>query len=451
MGRSAQTKAGTKATILLVDDDSLLCDALKEYLERDGYYVLIANTLHGAMDHCTRESIDLVLLDEKLPDGDGSAACSDIIHHNPGVKILFITGYPSFEHALCALRQGAHDYLAKPFELEHLLLVMTRLLQVSRLEHLERVETYRTDNDQRRTMLVGGSKAMEGIRSSIALAAQSDVPVLVTGETGTGKTVVARAVHLASHRRQNAFLSISCANLPENLVEAELFGWEKGAYTGAVQARGGLFEFANGGTVFLDEIGDMPLSLQPKLLTVLDDGEVRRVGGVRTKRLNVRVIAATNVDLRRATDVGAFRRDLYFRLNVLEIAIPPLREHPEDIPALCDHFLRMKCHRDNVRQLAAEEYERLVDHNWPGNIRELHNVIERSWITDASELRPSRFLDKTHARTEGPAAEQLDSTTLYPRESNTRLASLEKGHIRETLAACDGNRTRAAALLGVSL
>ncbi len=431
-----------KKTFLIIDDDRIFCDAVKDHLSGDAVDVVIANTAADGISACAQRKVDVVLLDQQLPDAEGHSLCPAILKHNDDTKIIFATAYPSFDNAVKALKAGAHDYLTKPFELEELDLAVERAFRTLDLERVERLQNYQSAKESEETVIIGGSDLADTQRL-VQLAAESESPVFITGETGTGKNLVAKAIHYRSMRSSEPFFGINCAALPENLIEAELFGHEKGAFTGAVATKKGIFEMAEGGTLFLDEIGEMPLHLQAKLLSVVEDKKMRRVGGVSVFPVNVRFIAATGVDLENTLG-KTFRKDLYYRLSVIRIHIPPLRERPRDIPELCSYLLK-KMGIHDVR-LPEDELSKLMHYGWPGNVRELKNILERAAILQkGAELRPSNLLGKTMDFGKPP---QQD----FSRENGViTLEELEKRHIRLALDKLSGNYTRAAKALGISL
>ncbi|MCP5103527.1 MAG: sigma-54-dependent Fis family transcriptional regulator [bacterium] len=430
-------------SLLVIDDDRLFCDTVKDAFETDGTRVLTAHTKKDGLRLCAENKIDVVLLDQKLPDGEGHLLCGPILKHNDETRIIFATAYPSFDNAVRAIKEGAHDYLSKPFELEELRLAFRQSVEVVELERVRRVETYRRGRERDDSVLVGDFGDGAEIRRLIRLAASSDAPVLITGETGTGKNVVAKAVHFENIRKEKPFISTNCAALPETLIEDELFGHEKGAFTDARATRKGLFEIAAGGTLFLDEIGDMPLHLQSKLLGVLDDGRIRRLGGQSFIPVNVRVIAATNVTPGELMVRETFRRDLYYRLSVIRIHLPPLRERRRDIGVLCDFFLE-KMAMGRGLSIPAGEMDRLKDYEWPGNVRELRNIIERSILVHGSTgvLRPSELLEGVVSEPVVPAV--VDGVMR-------RLDEVEREYVERVLGAMDYNLTRSAGVLGISL
>jgi DNA-binding NtrC family response regulator len=431
-------------TLLVLDDDRLLCQAVRDGLSSDSLRVVEAHTAAEGLAACSREAVDVVVLDQRLPDAAGPDLCRPILAANEATRIVFVTAFPSFDNALQALKEGAHDYLCKPFELEQLALVVKRSLSVRELERVERLQRYRSARDREEAVLVG---ELQSVREVLRLATPFDTPVLVTGETGTGKDLVAKSIHFGSPRRQGPFVSVNCAALPENLIEAELFGWERGAFTGAVERREGVIEMAEGGTLFLDEIGEMPLHLQSKLLGFLEDRETRRVGGRSARRVDARIVAATNAELESQIAAGRFRSDLYYRLNVIRVHMPPLRERREDIPALAEALLGRVVGPSRRPSLAPGEPERLMAYSWPGNVRELRNVLERSLVLHREPLRPSELLGRTEPR----AAPEAPADPTGVAAEDLSLEAVERRHIQSVLRLHSGNLARSARALGISL
>ena len=384
-----------KKNLLIVDDDRNFCASISAYLQSEETAVHMAHTGKDCLALCSKNMINVVLLDQQLPDAEGADLCASILAFNNQTKIIFTTAFPSFDNAVKAVRAGAFDYLSKPFELEELDLAVKQAIRTLDLEKVEQFQNYRSEQEREENVLVGTSAPIAEIRRLIDLAAAADAPVLITGETGSGKNVVARSIHYRGPDSHAPFVSINCAALPESLIEAELFGHERGAFTGAAGLRKGLFEMAEGGTIFLDEIGEMPMALQAKLLGVLDDGTFRRLGGAAVLSAQVRVIAATSVDLEKAIRQKKFREDLYYRLGVIKLHLPTLRDRKDDLAALCE-FLISTVAKGRKVALAAGELENLIHYNWPGNVRELKNVLERAAILQqGSELRPSEFLESS--------------------------------------------------------
>jgi DNA-binding NtrC family response regulator len=430
-----------KRTLLVIDDDRVFGVAVRDYLSSDVVEVLLANKAADGLTLCTHRKVDVVVLDQQLPDGEGYTLCPDILKYNEQTKIIFSTAFPSFENAVKAIRAGAFDYLSKPYDLEELALAVKQALRTLELEQIEQVMDYRRKHEMEGTVIIGG-QGIADVMQLIEIAAFTDSPVLITGETGTGKNVVAKSIHYKSKADKAPFISINCASLPENLIEAELFGYEKGAFTGATKAKKGIFEMAEGGTLFLDEIGEMPMHLQSKLLGAIEDNAIRRIGGNVAKPVNVRVIAATNHDLERTLGTS-FRKDLYYRLSVIRIHLPPLRDRKGDIPALCSYLIESITGRDI--EVSDREMIELMKYDWPGNVRELRNILERSVLLQkGSVIEPSELLgDRT-------APAQSIRETQNMAEMIT-LEAMENRHIRQVLDTLSSNYTRAAKVLGISL
>jgi len=427
--------------LLIVDDNPLFRKAIVGFFG-DRFKVLEAGTCAQGQEFLGRESVDLAILDEQLPDGSGLDLCRNLFQLHPFAKVIYVTAFPSFEHAVKALKVGAHDYLSKPFEVAALGHAVDRLISVSALERVGRLEAWRTQTDGHNAILVGNSPPMSEVRRIVHLAAGSDASVLITGETGTGKGLVARAIHHASPRGQSPFVTLNCSALPENLIEAELFGWTRGAFTGAVNSREGVLEMAEGGTLFLDEIGEMPMHLQVKLLSVLEDRTVTPLGGRVGERIDVRIVAATNALLEKAIESKRFRADLYFRLNVLRIEMPALRDHLEDLPELSAFLQSHLTGHGSAVPLSNGELTLMATYAWPGNVRELKNVLERAYLLGAP---PSTFLRGEGGIRPAPAPFDPASAPLQT------LAELEQEHLLRALNLHQGNLTRAAEALGISL
>jgi DNA-binding NtrC family response regulator len=432
----------TGKTVLIIDDDKVFCESVREFLTTRGMNVLIGNTAAEALAACARNEVDVVLLDQQLPDAEGHTLCPSILKYNDAAKIIFATAYPSFDHAVTALKAGAHDYLKKPFKLAELGHAVDHALRTLELERFEQIQNFRSEREGDEAVFVSG-KGLADVMQLVDLAGSSRSPVLITGETGTGKSLLAKVIHYRSARRRLPFININCTALPETLIEAELFGYEKGAFTGAVKTKKGIFEMAEGGTLLLDEIGDMPIHLQSKLLGVLEDRKVIRLGGEHFHSVNVRVVTATGVDLE--TSLGkSFRKDLFFRLSVIRINIPPLRERRGDIPGLCGHLLSQLSGGQEIK-MGNEELDNLAAYDWPGNVRELKNVLERAWLhRKGSDLAPSVFLGKTVECGTQPSGSSTET------REDLSLENLEARHIQHVIRKCNGNHTRAAEALGIS-
>ena len=432
-----------KKTLLVIDDDRVFGEAVKDYLSSDAVEVLLAHKAADGLTLCALRKVDVVVLDQQLPDGEGHTLCPDILKFNDHTKIIFSTAFPSFENAVKAIRSGAHDYLSKPYDLEELALAVKQALRTLELEQVEQVMVYQRNHEKEGVVVIGG-QGFADVLQLIEIAAFTDSPVLITGETGTGKNVVAKSVHFKSKDDKTPFISINCASLPENLIEAELFGYEKGAFTGATNAKKGLFEMAEGGTLFLDEIGEMPMNLQSKLLSAIEDGAIRKLGGTTAKPVNVRIMAATNHDLENALG-KSFRKDLYYRLSVIRIHLPPLRDRRGDIPALCSHLLKSITGRS--LEVPDRDLVRLMKYDWPGNVRELRNILERAVLLQkGAVIEPSELLgEATHSAQASSFVETQD------REELLTLEAMENRHIRHVLDKFSSNFTRTAKALGISL
>jgi len=444
--------------VLVIDDDGLFCDAVADFLGEHGLKVATATTGQAGLELASRGQMDVVLLDQRLPDAEGHELCASIHKANEETKIIFITAHASYDGAAKAISAGAHDYLSKPVELEELLRAVEQALRVKALEKVTVVEQYKRHKDSQKAVLIGADGALADVARMIELAAGSDAPVLITGETGTGKNVVAKNIHYSSAHRSGPFIPINCAALPENLIESELFGYEKGAFTGAEASRRGVFEMAEGGTLFLDEIGEMPLHLQSKLLSALEDGQIKRLGGEKYIAVDVRIIAATASDLDRTLG-ESFREDLYFRLSVVRIHLPPLRERTRDLPALCDHLLGQTTNGRHVK-IDARDLERLAAYAWPGNVRELKNVLERAALLQpGGPIRPSDLIGATplaaasieSAATKNHARTGTDAGPDLRQGSVRELQDVEREYVLWALEHNDDNFTQTAKALGIAL
>ncbi len=432
-------------TILVVEDEDKLRRVIELHLRSAGYEVLQAANAEDALP--LADQAQLVLTDLRLPGMDGLTLLDTIRRQNSNTPVVLMTAFGTVESAVSAMKSGAADFLIKPFSLDHLTAIIDKALEVSALrdENLQLREAldqkFAFDN------IVGRSSGMQEIFHTIARVAPTRATVLLCGESGVGKDLIARAIHHHSPRRDQPFVKINCTALPENLMESELFGYEKGAFTGANTTKPGKFEQADTGTVFLDEIGDVPPAIQVKLLRILQEREFERLGSNKTRRIDVRVVAATNADLRAALEQGRFREDLYYRLNVLPLNIPPLRDRREDIPFLARHFMR-KLAPDlgsPAVEISDGAMQKLMAYHWPGNVRELENVIERSLVLGGGEtLRPEDIrLDMAPASARPAAANSFLPDGLT-------LDEYEQSLIRESLRRANGNKSQAARLLGLT-
>ena len=435
---------GKKAIqVLIIDDDELFVASLSDYLSAKGYNASLARTGKEGISVFEREQPFLVLLDQKLPDMEGIEVCRKILEMNPRTKVIFVTAYATVRCAVDAIKAGAFNYLSKPFELDELLIVMDLAVKNVQMEGKIRVQNYERTKESEEKQLIGSSEEMQRIREQIQLAATTDSNVLITGETGVGKNVVARAIHDLQAGRET-FLMVNCSAIPENLMEAEYFGHEKGVFTGADTRREGIFELADGGTLVLDEIGEIPIRLQSKFLTILEDKCVRRIGGGRNIPVDVRIMATTNHDLDRAIRERRFRQDLYYRLAVVTIQVPALREHPEDIPEIAEYFAKIFC-RKPVRILD-HDMKKMMEYPWPGNVRELRNVIERaSLLLKGDILRPVNLLVGSESDNPWVEGKPYEMKAIVP------LQELKRQQILTALKACAGNKSRTARTLGISL
>jgi DNA-binding NtrC family response regulator len=435
-----------KPRILIVDDDPGTLASLSRAFALEGYTAVTASTGARALERLAEDPVDAVLSDVVMPEMDGLEFLARVRERAPEVPVILMSGQATVDTAVKATRLGALDFVEKPVGLERLLLTLRNALRLDRLERENR-ELSRYWQDE--LALIGESAPMAALRGLVERAAPSDVPILILGENGTGKELVARAIHDLSPRRREPFIKTNCAAIPSELVESELFGHEKGAFSGALAQRRGRFEQADGGTLFLDEIGDMPPAMQAKLLRVLQDGEITRVGGTGVVKVDVRLISATNREIRALMDEGRFREDLYYRIDTVTIRTPPLREHPADIPLLAAHFLEAACRRNHwkPRRLSREALELLRQQPWKGNVRELRNVAERVLILSTAD--PIGPEDVASALPSSPAPAR--SAAGIPNEGMLRdlVDAYERDVIRERLRQSGGHVTNAARSLGL--
>ena len=427
---------------MIAEDDADLRDLLQDDLEDAGYETMVAADGRAAQAHITRaqESFDLLITDVNMPGLSGLELLALMREQRGEAPVIVITAFGSVEQAVEMVKAGAFQYLTKPFETSELLRVVETALEQSEAQRAQ--ARLRREMPATPARIIGASRPMQELFKLMTRAARSTSTVLITGESGTGKELVARSVHELSARK-GAFVPVNCAAIPADLIESELFGHTGQAFTGAKQARGGLFEAAEGGTLFLDEIGELPLLMQPKLLRVLQEGTLRRVGSDQEKAVNVRVIAATNRDLEKEVEAGRFREDLFWRLNVIHLHIPPLRERPFDIPLLVEHFLNKVAGGAVPLNVTPEALAVLTAYAWPGNARELENAIERAVaLAEGANLTPADLPERI--RNSGQTAQLLTQA----RQERLTLAELEKTYILETLRLTGGNKSRAAELLG---
>jgi two-component system nitrogen regulation response regulator GlnG len=458
----------TGRRILVVDDEESVRWALSKALERAGYQVDLAADGPSGLATAENAGVDLLLLDVRLPGRDGLSVLRDIRKRRPELPVIMMTAYGTLQVAVEAMKQGAYDYIGKPFDMDEVLLVVEKALEAQALA--QEVTRLRRTVEERFDLggIVGGSPAMQHIFKAVGKVAGTDLTVLLRGESGTGKELIARAVHENSRRKGRPFVPVNCAAIPRELLESELFGHEKGAFTGAVAARRGRFEQAEGGTVFLDEVGDMDLSLQTKLLRVLQERRIERLGSEGSLPVDVRIVAATNQDLEGGVVQRTFREDLFYRLNVVTIHLPPLRDRREDIPALATHFLTAFAREQQAepKVLSPEALERMSAYRWPGNVRELENVVKRAAaLAPTALILPDHLPDAVHLGA-GPE-ETAIGPDAFPvewmrAEMSRRKDSLD-GHLHEHFVACverpllelvlrrtGGNQVKAAEILGIN-
>jgi DNA-binding NtrC family response regulator len=427
-----------KVNILIVDDEEIVRESLASWLEEDGYEVAAAENGPRALERLPEKDWNLAMVDLKMPGMDGIQLMDEIRKIKPDTIVIIMTAYATVDTAVQAMKKGAYDYIVKPFNPEDLSLTIRKIIEHQKLVRENLYLRKELKKQYRLHDMVSKNHKMIEIFELVKTVAKSNSIVLVQGESGTGKELLSRAIHMESPRRDEPFVSVSCASLTESLLESELFGYEKGSFTGADQARSGKIELAKDGTLFLDEIGDISLKLQMDLLRVIEQREFRRVGGTQLIPITSRIIASTNRDLAKAIKEGKFREDLYYRLNVISVYIPPLRERKEDIPLLVEHFIeRFNIEMGkNVDGLAETAMRTLMDYQWPGNARELRNVIERSMVVTKGRM----ILDTDLTLPQAPVVEDSRGKSL---------SEMEKKHIRQVLHDNKWNIIRSAQVLGI--
>lgn len=440
-----------KGRVLIIDDDEIIRKSCEKVLSPEGYIVVSAQSGREGLKLLSNKPFDLVLTDLRMPDMNGIDVLKKVKEMGPDIEVIIITGYGTIKSAIEAIRYGAYDYVEKPFSPEELLNVVRRslerrnlILENTRLKQ-EVQSLYRVEN------IVGNSKAIQRVFNLIATVASTESTVLITGESGTGKELVARAIHYNSPRREGPFIVVDCGTIPDNLMEAELFGYTKGAFTGATETQQGLIETAKRGSLFFDEIGNLNLNLQAKLLRLIQEKEFRMVGGRELIKADIRIIAATNKDLLSLVKEGSFREDLFYRLNVFPIYMPPLRERKEDIPALANHFLKKynKESGKNVTSISAETMKKLFLYDWPGNIRELENVIHRALILSRGDT-----LNSEDIIISGIEDIKIPKNLRELKETKKRLKArsiegIERSFILDALSRNNWNISRAAEEVGM--
>ncbi len=447
-----------KERILIVEDDLNTLEGLAEILQHEDFEVSKAKNGRLALEEMKNSSFNIVLMDYLLPDKDGLEVSRLILDQHPEVKIIMMTAFGSVKNAVDAMKLGIYDYLTKPIDLDELLIVINRAIKEQQLisENIDLrdklQQTYSFEN------IIGASGQMQEIFKKIMKVAATDATVLIRGDSGTGKELIARAVHFQSARNSEPLIEINCASIPETLLESELFGHEKGAFTGAYKSKKGKFELAHKGSIFLDEIGELPMGVQAKLLRVLQDQSFTRVGGIENIEVDVRLIAATNKNLEQAMENKMFREDLYYRLNVIPIFIPPLRERPEDIGPLTDFFIKRYAAKNNkeISGISQEAMDILMQYHWPGNIRELENSLENAIVmTDSMVIQEADLPGYLQSQKGAPVSDRAKLSEIISRSGDAsfkeQLQLCEKEIIRRALRKSDGNKTHAARELGFSL
>lgn len=441
-------KLSSLGSILVVDDDRAHRTMLRTLLGGWGYAVQEADDGARAIEKVHEKSYDLILMDVRMVEVSGLQALSEIRSFNPAIPIIIMTAYSSVETAVEALKKGAYDYLSKPLDFDELELAIGRAMDHTRLKEENRALKERLGVGFNTGDIIGRSRVMVELLETVALVAPTEATVLITGESGTGKELIASAIHLNSPRRENPFIQLNCAAITETLLESELFGHEKGAFTGADRRREGRFRLAHSGSIFLDEVSEMSVAMQAKLLRVLQEKEIQRVGGEEVLRVDVRVMAATNRDLKAEIKGGRFREDLYYRLNVVTLAVPALRERREDIPLLAQHFLNTfaEKNRKQIKGFTPQAMDRLVRYDWPGNVRELMNAVERGVILCRGDYVSEMDFPLSVSDVLAPEQELVREELL----ADLPLEEVEKVTILKTLESAGGNKSETARRLGIT-
>ncbi len=432
-------------TILVVDDEESICQSLAGILSDEGYRVLTVGSGEEALKVIEEELPDLVLLDIWLPGIDGIETLKVIKRDYPQIQVVIMSGHGTIETAVKATKLGAFDFLEKPLSLEKVVLIINHALDLVRLEEENRLLRQKFPQDYE---LTGESRAIMDLKETISIVAPTNAWILIMGENGTGKELVARSIHKQSKRARKPFVEVNCAAIPEDLIESELFGHEKGAFTGATSAKKGKFDLANEGTLFLDEVADMSLKAQAKILRILQEKKFERVGGTKVIDTDVRVVAATNKDLEREMEAGRFRQDLYYRLHVIPLTVPPLRERKDDIPLLVRRFLKEFSLKEGVedKEITEEALNRLMQHDWPGNVRELKNIIERLVIMTSDSVIRSEDIPPFIKPT---VQDILEEEILSLDSFRAARVEFEKRFIARKLKETEGNISRTADLIGL--
>ena len=438
-------------TILVADDDAAIRSLLKQVLGDEGYAVVEAATGTEVLEQAKTSNPDLVIMDVRMPELDGIETLQKLRTAAPRISVLIMTAFGSSNHAIKAMELGAFDYVTKPFELDKILHTVRRAFQYQDLS--AEVEVLRDEISSlvQTERVVGNSAAMQEVYKTVGKVAKSDATVLITGESGTGKELVADALHYNSTRRSGPLVKVSCAALPESLLEAELFGHEKGSFTGAMATRKGRFELADKGTIVLDEIAEMSLATQTKLLRVLQERKIERVGSSLPIKVDIRVICATNRDLQKQVEQQKFRDDLFYRLNVINIHMPPLRDRKEDIPSLVEHFLAKHRYSASAQPatISEEALRRLMEYDWPGNVRELENAVERAVVLSRGQVITSRELPFGDHEGEHDGGREADEVSAEKSFFKKSVAQFEKDLVMKAIRDAAGNRSKAAEMLGI--
>jgi two-component system response regulator HydG len=435
------------ATLLVADDDPGLRESLERTLTREGYRVVLASDGRAALERVQAGGVDLIVTDLRMPGLTGLELLRAAKAIRPDVDVILLTAFGTVEEAVKAMKDGAYDFLTKPFRREQLLKLVDKALERRDLIEQNKALKKQLEDIRAKGQMIGASPSFRRMLTLVDQIADSSATVLIQGESGTGKELAARTIHERSARRNGPFVAVNCAALPDTLLESELFGYEKGAFTGAVGRKEGRFELASGGTLFLDEVADLSLVTQPKILRVLQEGEFERLGGTRTLQVDVRIVAATNQDLADMVKEKRFREDLYYRLNVITIRVPPLRERHEDIRVLAQHYLRVYAAK-NGRKLegfSTEALERLESYAWPGNVRELENLIERTVLLARKDRLDAEDLPEEVMGVKRPPRDAILELVGTP------LDEIERRLLDETLRITGGNKTQAAKLLGIDV
>ena len=444
--------ASPKARLLVVDDEQSMREFLEGFLRREGYDVSTAADVDTALSYLESDEIDLVITDMQMPEKTGIDLIIETRELSPETAMIVVTGFGTTDGAISAMREGACDYLTKPFKVEELRIVIAKALEKKLLSNENRRLKEEHPSQSRSRNIIGHSRVMQEVHELIGQVAETKTNVLVYGESGTGKELVARAIHDQSPRSGKPFVAINCGAIPENLIESELFGHVKGAFTGALQNKDGLFEAATGGTLFLDEIGELSHPLQVKLLRALQEKSIRRVGDTADRKIDVRIVSATNRRLEDEVAAGRFREDVYYRLNVIQLTLPPLRDRPEDIPLLAQHFIRRFADEigKEVEGMDGEAFDMLSTYGFPGNVRELENLIERAVALARGPVIGTSLLPPTVTANPSASAGPISRIGDEGVDLEALVATYERSLLTEALSKTGGIKKRAARLLGIS-